>query len=101
MDSFVPQSLLKDVSSVSKRRMSFVPHKKNTGFTKGNRKVVGSSLKELSFLYEPPLVEKDEEQVTEKEPVDPKSVLKELPKDLDYGDMKLVSVKKVSLEIDK
>jgi hypothetical protein len=90
---------MKDVSS--KRRMSFVPQSKMNGFSKPNRKPVGSSLTELSFLYEPPLVEKDQDQVDEKEPVDPQAVLKEFPKDLDYGDMKLVSVKKVSLAIVK
>jgi hypothetical protein len=97
MESFVPKSLLKDVSTVSTRRMSFVPLNKVTGFSRGNKgnklQPIADQEKELTFLYDPPLVEKEVGTVDKKD-VDPESVLKRMSVDLDVGDLKLVSLVK-------
>lgn len=92
MESFVPKSLLKDVSSVSKRKMSFVPGNKITGFSKGNQ----PKERGLSFLYDPQVPE-NTDKIPEREIVDPATVLTAESPELDMTNLKLVSVKKVLL----
>lgn len=93
MESFVPKSLLKDVTAVSKRKMSFAPVSKATGFSRGSQQ----RERGLSFLYETSQTEITE-KIPEKEVIDPTTVLNAEPPELDMSNLKFVSVKKVILQ---
>ena len=109
MESFVATTLLQDLTRLSgKRRTSFHSAKAaNTGFSKMSQQTVKSAEsnedlgnpkneKSLSFLYDPPLVEKAE-RVMEKQRVDPTKILEKETTELDLQNLKLVTaIEKVS-----
>ena len=114
MESFIPKSLLQDVNKMSKRRTSFAaPKPVVSGFSKGTQvfKIEESMAdmrpgtprskkddKQLAFLYDPPLIEKND-KMTDKDPVDPVKIITEGPSQFEIDNIKMVALKRVLLSI--